>query len=135
MTTLEQAISIIDNIDFEKIENGKYVIADDFYYNVFEYEPKLENEIEYEAHQEYIDIQVIVKGVDKLMVTDVNALEESVAYDKEKDVAFFKNSNNKSFTLLRPGSMVILYPKDAHKSVRVQPGVIKKIVGKVKIQK
>lgn len=133
MTSLEQAIKIIDSIDMEKIENGKYIIADDFYYNVFEYEPKLENEIEYEAHREYIDIQVIVKGVDKLMVTDVKALQTSVDYNKEKDVEFFQNSENKSFTLLRPGSMVILYPKDAHKSVRVQPGIIKKIVGKLKI--
>lgn len=134
MTTLQQAISIIESIDLEKIENGKYKIADDFYYNVFEYEPKLEKDIEYEAHREYIDIQCLVRGIDKLMVTDVKDLDLSVDYNSEKDVAFYKNNDNQSCTILRPGSLVILYPKDAHKSVRVENGVIKKIVGKLKIQ-
>ncbi len=107
MTTLQQAIQTIQSINLDTIENGKYVVADDFYYNVFEYEPKLENEIEYEA------------------------LELSVDYNDEKDVAFYKNSDNQSCTILRPGSLVVLYPKDAHKSVRVENGVIKKIVGKL----
>ncbi len=131
MTTLQQAIQTIQSINLDTIENGKYVVADDFYYNVFEYEPKLENDIEYEAHRKYIDIQAVAKGIDKLMYTDVKDLELSVDYNDEKDVAFYKNSDNQSCTILRPGSLVVLYPKDAHKSVRVENGVIKKIVGKL----
>jgi len=134
MTTLQQAVAIIDAIDLATIENGKYQVADDFYYNVFEYEPKLENEIDYEAHRQYIDIQVVARGIDKLMVTDVSALEQTVEYNADKDVAFYKSNDNQACTILRPGSIVILYPKDAHKSVRVQDGVIKKIVGKLKVK-
>ena len=134
MTTLQQAIQTIESINLDTIANGTYQVADDFYYNVFEYEPKPESEIEYEAHRKYIDIQAVAKGIDKLMVTDVKDLALSVDYNADKDVAFYKNSPNQSCTILRPGSIVVLYPKDAHKSVRVQGGIIKKIVGKLLVK-
>lgn len=135
MTTLQQAISIISAIDINTIENGKYQVADDFYYNVFEYEPKPETEIDYEAHRKYIDIQCVARGVDKLMVTDIHDLKARTEYDAEKDVIFYHNNDNQAGTILRPGSIVVLYPKDAHKSVNVEPGVeIKKIVGKLLVR-
>lgn len=132
---LEKAIEYISLLNFSELTTGKYEIDEGFFYNVQEYEAFDENESVYESHKQYIDIQWMVEGYEKLFITDIKNLTVSVPYDADRDVINYKSSNNMSGMLLSKGSCAVLFPNDAHRAGRVngQKCMIKKVVGKLKI--
>lgn len=131
----QEAISYMSKLDREKLSLGKHKVTEDFFYNVQEYVTNGNIEKPYESHRKYIDIQLLLEGEEMLQVTDINRLVVSNPYNEEKDCIFYYASENASGTILRPGSIMILYPKDAHRSIRTMEYSckVKKIVGKVKI--
>lgn len=88
----------------------------------------------YEAHRSYIDIQYLVSGEELIRVADVGTLEETTAYDSERDVAFYGLAPGTDLRL-RPGDFAILYPHDAHlpKLAAGSPAPVQKIVVKVRV--
>lgn len=129
---LQWAIDYIKALDGEKLELGRHDVDEGFYFNVIDYSPGLEDEILYESHRKYIDIQRIVSGFEKLMVTDVMRLTPVTSYNEEQDYVNYSGRNNKSGIILCSDTCVVLYPKDAHKAVLFKSGVrVKKIVGKL----
>ena len=59
--------------------------------NVFDYETKpMSDGVQMEAHRDYIDIQVVLDGVENMYVPATEALPVTVPYDKEKDIEFMK---------------------------------------------
>lgn len=132
---IEEALEIIKAIKIDQIELGKYIVNEDFYYMVQEYETKTEEEMKWEAHKKYVDIQYIAYGEEKVYIAATSLMEISEEYSEEKDVLFFKDIEKACTAVLTNGGYVVLYPEDAHKpglSVN-QPTLVKKIVGKVKI--
>lgn len=131
---LDKAIDYILHLNFSNLKVGKYEVDPNFYYTVQEYIPGENREVPYESHRKHIDIQLLLEGEEMLQVTDVNRLEVSKPYDEKKDCILYRPSNNGSGTILRPESIVILYPKDAHRSIKIKEYSIrvKKIVGKVR---
>lgn len=132
---LEKAIEYISLLNFSALTTGKHEVEDGFFFTVQEYEAFDENESVYESHKQYIDIQWMVEGYEKLYITDVKNLNVSVPYDADRDVINYELSNNKSGMLLSKGSCAVLFPNDAHRAGRVngQNCMIKKVVGKLKI--
>ena len=133
ISRLNQAIAYIDNLENENV--GKYIVSEDFFYNVIEYIPKANSEVMYESHRKYIDIQQIIKGEEQLLVTDIANLTPSSTYDEDADILLYSDNRNLSGLLLREGSCVVLFPKDGHKAVRygTNSNKVKKIVGKLLI--
>jgi len=68
---------------------------------------------DYEAHRKYIDIQFMINGEEYIAVTDISNCVQSIDYNEDKDIAFYKADN--SFQTLKSGEFLILYPHDAHK--------------------
>lgn len=132
---LEKAIEYISALNFSELTIGKHEVEDGFFYTVQEYEAFDENESVYESHKQYIDIQWLVTGYEKLFVTDIKNLKVSAPYDVDRDVIHYESSNNMSGMLLSRGSCAVLFPNDAHRAGRVngQRCMIKKVVGKLKI--
>ncbi len=132
---LNKAIEYLTKIDCRGLENRKYEVAPDFYYTVQEYFPFKENEAQYESHRKYIDIQYLCKGIEKIYVTDIKNLCPSDCYNEEKDVIHYLGNDNMSSNILVPGSVIVLFPKDAHmpSSFLGNTDKIKKIVGKLLI--
>lgn len=133
---LEKAISYIANLKHYELKPGRYEVSDDFYYTVLEYEAVAEEYSAYESHRNFIDIQWVYDGAERLMITDINTLIPSDEYDEERDVIHYYDSNNQSSMILKPGGCAILFPKDAHKPSRFLGNMckIKKVVGKLKIE-
>ena len=131
----KEAISYMSKLDREKLSLGKHKVTEDFFYNVQEYVTNGNIEKPYESHRKYIDIQLLLEGEEMLQVTDINRLVVSNPYNEEKDCIFYYASENASGTILRPGSIMILYPKDAHRSfiTNDHSSKVRKIVGKLKI--
>ena len=70
-----------------------------------------------------------------MQVTDISGLRICSEYDEVKDCVLYNPSENAAGTILRPGSVMILYPKDAHRSLRIgnHTSKVKKIVGKLNL--
>lgn len=115
---------------------GHYEMDEDWYYNVQEYESKRRKDCLYESHKQYVDIQLIVEGEEYIYTADADTLQVCEPYSAEKDIMFYDGDAPGEAHLLRAGDYLVLYPQDAHQPMVCtdQPGRIKKVVYKVKIQ-
>ena len=69
-----KALEIIEGLDWETVECGRYDVDDELYYMVQEYETKYPEQARYEAHKKYVDIQYIVKGIERMEFAETPAL-------------------------------------------------------------
>ena len=119
-----------------EIETGIHMINPRVRAIVSEYETKEQNELGYEAHREYIDIQYLISGEEKICCVPLEYLKEKAAYNAEKDAAFYEEADVKpQELLLGNGYFAILYPQDGHMPQLCvkAPTAVKKVVVKVKI--
>ncbi len=132
---LDKAVAYIDRLDFDSLSMGTHEVSPDFYFNVMEYIPSLEQEVLYESHRKYIDIQRLFDGEERMMVAETSMLTPATLYDADKDCILYENSSSLSGLLFRPGSALVLFPNNAHKAVRngEKETKVKKIVGKLMI--
>lgn len=135
--TVSEAIKYIKSLDTDKLDLGKYVVNENFYYTFQEYPTKPESECKTESHRQYIDIQYIVEGSEIMKISDISRLEQISEYDSEKDIMFWKPDHNAASVELVKGSVVVLYPNHAHMGcvMKDEPCGVRKIVGKVKYGK
>ena len=129
------AVDYLLKLDAEKLSLGRHDVDDKFFYNVIEYQTSNDFTTPYESHLKYIDIQILVSGEELMQVDDIGHLQILESYNEEKDRTLYHASVNNSGVVLRPGSVLILYPKDAHRSVAfLGEGInVRKIVGKVSL--
>ena len=130
---LEKIQNFFREYDLIHLENGKYELGDACYASVSEYETKKDEEIVYEAHEQYIDVQYLILGREIVWLTKK---ENSVCireYDDVGDYALYK-SNEAEPIILSSGYFLVLQPDDLH-----APGYsfsdgqkVKKIVFKIK---
>lgn len=67
-----------------------------------------------EAHRRYIDIQIPLKGAEKMGWAAVPGLKlPRGPYDSDKDVIFYGDSATTLINVL-PGQMAVFFPEDAH---------------------
>ena len=72
------------------LENGVYVINTRVKAIVSEYSTKVKNEYGYEAHREYIDIQYLISGEEKICCLPLEYLIETKSYNEEQDATFYE---------------------------------------------
>lgn len=131
---LIKAFEYIRSKKFEDKLTGKIEIdGEDLYAIISEYIPQLENDVFWEAHKKYLDVQYIIEGEELIGYTSINNLDIVKPYDIENDVVLGKADG--SYIKLKSGDFMVLFPDDAHK-----PGIIssdntqvKKLIIKVKI--
>lgn len=120
--------------DLTKLEDGKYEInGNQLYANIQTYETK--TDAKYESHREYIDIQYMIKGSEKIGVTDISNCKTCIEYDCTKDLEFYDILSNEEYLNLEEGNFLIFFPQDAHKpSIAIDKTIlVKKVVVKIKI--
>ena len=117
--------------DFENLENGKYEINQDIVYAIVQdYNTKQTGQLE--AHRQYLDIQYIVKGSEKIGIAKLS--NQTPATDYEPDIIFYKD-DAEDFITMNEKDFVILYPQDLHMPCIMidEPKYVKKVVVKVKV--
>ena len=130
------AAEFLLNLKDESLTLGRHDVNDHFFYTVQEYETSGTVEKPFECHRKYVDIQILVSGEELMQVIDINRTQQHSAYDADNDYALFSTKEPATNVILRPGSVLIMYPKDAHRSMpfKVPNTKVKKIVGKVLIK-
>lgn len=131
---LIEAFEYIKSINFDSINYGRNEINGlELYAFISEYAPKLECEIPWEAHREYIDIQYIIEGQERIGYAKIDDFEVVEKYNSVSDVILGNIEGN--FITMKSGDFMVLFPQDVHKPgvVSLKSFIVKKIVVKVKI--
>lgn len=131
---LKKGFEWLLSADLQNIPDGRYEIdGNKVYASVQEYETK--PDASYESHYKYIDIQYIVRGIEKIGVTNLANCKMNTAYDSERDLEFYDITCEDEYLELSEGEFLVLYPHDAHKPsiTKTTKSKVKKIVVKVAI--
>jgi YhcH/YjgK/YiaL family protein len=131
-----KAFEILKDKTLSQKDDGKYLVdGDNIYYTIQRYTTKPLSECKFEVHQKYIDIQVLLSGVEILGYTPVKELTVAEEYNPEKDIAFFEKPKEFTKLLLKPVFFCILFPDDAHLPgcCFEKPGKVRKAVIKIRI--
>ena len=127
------AVDFIKNLTPD-IECKKHILSDNIYANVEEYTTK---DVGYfEAHKDYLDIQILLSGEEIIEYTPLEGLSVKESYDKSRDIAFFYDGKNYVTPIkLEEGLFTVLYPQDAHKPQLkyITNQKVKKVVVKIKV--
>ena len=125
--------------DLTELKPGRYEIEGDrVFVLIQEYTTKNPEEALFEAHNQYLDIQYMIKGEEHFAITDRSGLSslEAVPYEEDKDIVFYRDPQNVCWTTLKEGGMIVVGPDDAHKPccwINAKPLPVKKAVVKLRV--
>ena len=118
------------------IENGVHEISPRVKAIVSEYTTKEVNENGFEAHRQYIDIQYLISGSEKISCLPLDYLKETKPYCEKDDAALYQIANVQPQEMVIGNSYFAIYfPQDGHMPQLCvdSPIAVKKVVVKVKI--
>jgi biofilm protein TabA len=127
----------MEKIDFSTYEKGKYELdGSNIKANVNIYATQPVADRRAEKHNQYIDIQIILSGEEKIGYVDYKP-DFTVTEDKmaEKDIAFYKVTGE-NFITLKAGDFAVLFPWEVHRpncQSGDKPCQMKKVILKVKM--
>lgn len=129
----EKAFAYINEQDLQAIEVGKYEIeGKNLNASVSLKDGYKEADSKFEAHDNYIDIQVCPQGSETMGWSPRSKCNDvKTPYNPEKDVTFF-NDKPDTYFQLHEGQFAIFFPEDVHAPM-IGEGPIKKLVVKVKL--
>jgi len=126
-----KAFDYINNNDLLTMEPGKIILeGDQLYISIMDVEGKVPEAAKMEAHKKYIDIQVVIRGIETMGWTAIERCTHEIdPYNPEKDIVFYTDKPTANVTV-NPGEFVIFFPEDAHAPC-IGKGTIRKAVVKV----
>ncbi len=109
-----EALEYLATTDFAKMPDGKYKLdGPRMFALVQRYRPKPLTEIAWEAHREFIDVQYIGAGAERMGYVPLsNLLPIKQDYDPDRDIIFYEAQGD-LFTVSE-GSFVVFAPEDVH---------------------
>ena len=115
------------------IEAGRYeIVGEDCYVMIQHTQGNGKSTPFVEAHNEYIDIQVVTEGFDEIGWKDrATCSDVRAEYSADVDAALWHDESD-FFVPVQPGHFVILFPHDAHMPLASE-GPVKKAVVKVRV--
>ena len=115
-------------------KNGEYFKSDKYYFKVMSYDTMVEPTL-IESHKKEVDVQVILKGGERIKTYSPNSIKISSEYSEETDCQFYKAIGAAEMEFkLNPGKMAVFFPQDIHGCQYAQSNeieTIKKIVIKI----
>lgn len=132
---IARSVEFLRATDLSELSIGRHEIdGDKIYANVMEFETGESNKKMAEVHQEYVDVQCLIFGEEKIefgLYDKRNPVAQE--YDKEGDYYLVESMKNQCELVLEPNMYAIFFPQQPHKPgcVVSTTQVIKKIVIKV----
>ncbi len=111
---IRKAIEYLETHDLRKLPMGKTVVdGEKVFINKSNPETKSAQELQYEVHHKYIDIQIDLEGDEKLFIT--NSTDNcSHEFEENGDYALFKYSMPNAVFDMNKDYCVICFPKEIH---------------------
>ena len=94
------------------LEPGRYELENGLFASVSEGDTRQLNEVDIEAHKNYIDLQYCISGGERMSWAHIQELNLK-SEDEEHDNYFY---DGKSTAIsVRPGMFYVMFPSDGHK--------------------
>ena len=130
----DAAFKFLRDHDLTALALGKQPIdGENVFVSVTEDSTKDFAKTRWESHRKYADIQLVVRGEEKIGVCALAKATVTEAYDAAKDIAHYDAEGTQYSAL--PGTFFIFFPGDAHRP-NISPGgnaPDKKVVIKVRV--
>jgi len=119
--------------DLPELPVGKYALDGDRVYAMVAKDPGRTKEgAQLEAHEKYIDIQLVLAGTDEMGWKPKSVCKQPAGeYDQKKDIQFFEDEPD-AWLATKSGAFVIFFPEDAHLPL-ISSGELHKVVVKVAV--
>lgn len=105
--------------------------GDNLYINNSELICNIKENAKLEMHRRYIDIHILLEGLETQGWKITEKCNITQSYNKEKDVAFSDDKPTTYFDI-KPGQFSVFFPEDAH-APNIGEGKIRKLIVKIKI--
>lgn len=130
----DAAFDFLENEDLSALPAGNHELdGRNVYAIVSEYTTKNPEEVQFEAHKDYTDLQFVISGIEYIGLARLAAATEVTPYSEERDIAFYEVDESEKL-LAHPGTFFIFFPQNAHKPGLIveDSSFVKKLVIKVK---
>lgn len=112
---LDQVIQLISNQQLDHSKAGKVIVeGDSLFYLVQEYTTQELSDVKIEAHRQYIDLQLIIKGDEIMECANIKELTMLTTYDENSDIQFFQGDVNRLSA--RENDFAVFFPHDGHRT-------------------
>ena len=132
--SMDIAIRHILSADLTKLTKGRNEVeGDQVFINRFDYQTMTPEEAIWEGHIQYGDIHVLVSGQEKIGVTNIEALTETVRKVDEDFVGF--EGDVEVWFPMTTEDILIVYPEDVHmvKVILGESTLVEKACYKIKV--
>ncbi len=128
-----RAFDYIRDTNLYALAPGRYNIVDDDLIAIVEQVPGKTREMaRLECHRKYIDIQLVLDGIDEMGWKPLSDCRNPVSdYSAEKDIQFFHDAPA-SWIATPEGHFCIFFPEDAHAPL-VSAGPVRKVIFKIAV--
>ena len=129
-----KAIEFLRRPDLKELTVDTYEIDGKRIYAMVAKDPGREKEKALlEAHNKYVDIQLVLDGTDTMGWKPRSACKQPTSdYDSEKDVQLFKDAPD-TWLATHSGAFAIFFPEDAHMPL-IASGILHKVVVKIAVE-
>lgn len=111
---VRRALEYARTHDLTQLAPGRNEIdGDDLFVNVARYDSRAFEDCRFEAHRKYIDVQVMVEGVERIDSQFIGELDAE-PFDEAADNMFLSGEAASSVTL-SAGTFAAYFPNDGHK--------------------
>lgn len=126
-----RAFAFLRGTDLMALEPGKHDVQGEQLFAIVEAcDGRTRAEAKLECHRRYIDIQLVLDGVDEMGWRPLaECVDAATDYDATRDIRFF-NDAPASWIATPPGAFCLFFPDDAHAPL-VSAGRIRKVVLKI----
>lgn len=128
-----RAFDYLRNTDLQALAPGRHtVVGDDLFAIVEHCHGRTRAEARLESHRRYIDIQLVLEGVDKMGWKPLAECTQPIGeFDEARDIIFYDDAPA-SWVATPPGSFCLFFPDDAHAPL-VSDDMIRKVVMKIAV--
>jgi len=128
-----RAFEFLRHTDLKALAPGKHAVQGEGIFVIAEAcAGRTRSEAKLECHRRYIDIQLVLEGIDEMgWKPVVECVNPATDYDATRDIRFFNDAPS-SWVATPPGSFCLFFPDDAHAPL-VSAGFIRKLVVKIAV--
>jgi len=132
----DKAFNYLKTTDLQSLEIGRHEIdSDNVFALIAEYITKEKDEIQFETHKKYADVQYLISGIEIMSIThESNKTGIHTPYNENIDKEFLIVGESSHY-VATPERFFIFFPPDLHRTdIKLfENSPVKKIVVKVKI--
>lgn len=130
-----ECFSYANENDLLSYEKGSHEIdGENLFVNIVEYETTDADKRFWEAHRKYLDLHLMLKGIEQIDINFIDNMEQKEFVDKDDFLPLDGEPN--SNVILTKGDFLLCYPNDAHRTAVAvdKPNIIKKAIFKIRIK-